>query len=290
MKQGMVLLVGRPNVGKSTFLNNLLQQKVAITSPKPQTTRFPIQAIYEDERGQIMFVDTPGIFGKAEDYLSQKINDRAFEALEKEVDVVIYMVDHTRRRDFEESKVLGMVRKLSVKKKILVVNKIDLTEKSYLAQYRFLEEEVDDVFAISALLRKHYEPLLEAIFQSLPEVPNDQKYETDSPYPVQNIDSNIFISELIREKIFLHTGKEVPYSATVVVDEILERENGVMYIKARIVTVHDRYKKMLIGKGGEKIRDLGRLARKEIELAINKKVYLDLTVETDPHWQETFYG
>jgi GTP-binding protein Era len=290
MKQGMVLLVGRPNVGKSTFLNNLLQQKVAITSPKPQTTRFPIQAIYEDERGQIMFVDTPGIFGKAEDYLSQKINDRTFEALKKEVDVVIYMVDHTRRRDFEESKVLGIVRKLSVKKKILVVNKIDLTEKSYLAQYRFLEEEVDDVFAISALLRKHYEPLLEAIFQALPEVSNDQKYKTDSPYPVQNIDSNIFISELIREKIFLHTGKEVPYSATVVVDEIVERKNGVMYIKARIVTVHDRYKKMLIGKGGEKIRDLGRLARKEIELAINKKVYLDLTVETDPHWQETFYG
>ena len=94
----------------------------------------------------------------------------------------------------------------------------------------------------------------------------------------------------MREKIFLHTGKEVPYSTTVVVDELTERPNGVTYIKARVLTTADRYKKMLIGKGGEKIKDLGRLARKEIELAINKKVYLDLTVETDPHWQETLYS
>ncbi|MFW5703596.1 MAG: GTPase Era [Patescibacteria group bacterium] len=290
MKQGTVLLVGRPNVGKSTFLNNLIGHKVAITSPKPQTTRFPIQAVYEDDRGQIMFIDTPGIFGKAEDNLSKKINDRAIDVLEKEVDVVLYMVDHTRRRDFEEGRVLGLVRKLNVTKKILVVNKIDLQDKSYLAQYRFLEEEVDEVYAISALLRKHIDPLMEGIFEALPEVADDApSYKEDTPHALQNIDSHIFVAELIREKIFLHTGKEVPYSATVRVDEIIERENGTMYIQARILTVHDRYKKMLIGKGGEKVKDLGRLARKEIELAINKKVYLDLTVETDPHWQETLY-
>lgn len=310
MKQGTVLLIGRPNVGKSTFLNNLLGQKVAITSPKPQTTRFPVQAVYHDERGDLLFIDTPGIFGKAEDYLSKQINEKTFTSLNREVDIVLYMVDHTRRRDFEEGKVLGIVRKLNPKKKFLVVNKIDLQDKTYLPQYRFLEEEVDDVFPLSALHRKHYDPLLTAIFEAIPDtLPEPETEEEEDPkkrrynpfkemsrdpndpmaaFPLQNLDSNIFVAELIREKIFLHTGKEVPYSASVVVDEIMERENGIMYIQARILTTADRYKKMLIGKGGEKIKDLGRLARKEIELAINKKVYLDLKVETDPHWQERY--
>jgi GTP-binding protein Era len=102
MKQGKILLIGRPNVGKSTFLNNLIGTKVAITSPKPQTTRFPIKALYENERGSIIFVDTPGIFGKANDNLSKKINQHTLSVLNEEVDIVLYMVDHTRRRDFEE--------------------------------------------------------------------------------------------------------------------------------------------------------------------------------------------
>jgi GTP-binding protein Era len=291
MKYGTVLLIGRPNVGKSTFLNNLLGHKVAITSPKPQTTRFPIQAIYEDERGELMFIDTPGIFGRAEDFLSKQINEKTLNELGMDVDVVLYMVDHTRRRDFEESKVLGIVRKLKAPKKILVVNKIDMNEKSYAAQYRFLEDEVDEVHLISALEGKHVKPLLDAIFESMPERAADYvPPEREVDHAIQNIDSRIFIGELVREKIFLHTGKEVPYTTTVIVDEIADRPNGVKYIKARILTTHDRYKKMIIGKGGEKIKDLGRLARKEIELAINTKVFLDLTVETDPHWQETFYG
>src|SRR3990172_676552 len=99
MKEGKVLLIGRPNVGKSTFLNNLIGQKVAITSPKPQTTRFPIKALYEDERGKIIFVDTPGIFGKAKDFLSRKINQKTLEVINEQVDLVIYMIDHTRRKD-----------------------------------------------------------------------------------------------------------------------------------------------------------------------------------------------
>lgn len=299
MKYGTVLLIGRPNVGKSTFLNNLIGQKVAITSPKPQTTRFPIQAVYQTEDGQIEFIDTPGVFGRAQDQLSKKINERTYEALGKEVDVVLYMIDHTRRRDYEESKVLGMVRKLTDQgiPTYLVINKIDLQEKTYANQYRFLEEEVDGVFAISALEGKHFGPLIDTVLTHMHEpsqiADSSDRARTSDPdpvYPIQNIDSMLFVSELIREKIFLHTGKEVPYSATVMIDEITERENGTMYIKARIVTTADRYKKMLIGKGGEKIKDLGRLARKEIELAINKNVYLDLTVETDPHWQESYFG
>src|SRR3989344_1832660 len=211
MKSGTVLLIGRPNVGKSTFVNNLIGQKVAITSPKPQTTRFPIQAFYEDERGQIIFVDTPGVFDKTKDMLAKKINLQTEHALKETVDVVLYMVDHTRRRDFEEAKVLGMVRKMN-KPTLLIVNKTDLQEKTYLPQYEFLKDEFPEMFKISAL----------------------------------NIDSKTFLSELIREKIFLKTGEEIPYSASVVIDEVTERENKVAYIKARILTTKNRYKKMLL--------------------------------------------
>lgn len=288
MKYGTVLIIGRPNVGKSTFVNNVIGQKVSITSPKPQTTRFPIQGIYEDTRGKIIFIDTPGIFGKAEDTLSRKINQTTTEAINNDVDVVIYMVDTTRRRDFEEGKVLGLVRKLTKPYKILVLNKVDIKNHKYVPQYTFLDEEVEEVHAISALTQQHVKPLLESIFDHLPQQENPAVLQ-DSVYPVLNIDSNLFIAELIREKVFLHTGREVPYTTTVIVEDISEKENGVMYIKANLITTKDRYKKMLIGTQGQKIRELGRIARKEIELAINKQVYLDMTVTTDPHWQNVYY-
>ena len=287
MKTGKVLLLGRPNVGKSTFVNNLIGQKVAITSHKPQTTRFPIKAVYEEPRGKIIFVDTPGIFGKTEDYLSRKINEQTLKVIHEEVDLVLYIVDHTRKRDFEEGKVLGLVRKIN-KPKILVINKIDLQEKSYLPQYKFLEEEFKEVFQISALHKTHCKPLVDKIFEFIPE-----REETEIPenltYPILNLDAKIFISELIREKIYLMMGEEIPYTTTVIVDQIIERDEKLTYIKARILTINTRYKKMLIGEGGRKIKEIGSYARKEIALAINKKVYLDLTVEVDPHWQETYF-
>jgi GTP-binding protein Era len=287
MKQGKVLLIGRPNVGKSTFLNNLIGQKVAITSPKPQTTRFPIWALFEEERGQIIFVDTPGIFGKAEDFLSKKINENTLKIINEEVDVIVYMVDQTRKKDFEEAKVLGIVRKLK-KPKILVVNKIDSAEKSYLPQYKFLEEEFKDFFYISGLNKTHVKPLLDKIFEYLPEIDDKEKYKTPV-FAGLNLNSRIFIAELIREKVFLMMGEEIPYTVTTIVDEIAERKNNITYIKARILTTNDRYKKMLIGASGRKIKEIGSFARKEIALAINRKVYLDLKVETDPHWMEVYF-
>jgi len=286
---GKVLLVGRANVGKSTFVNNVIGQKVAITSPKPQTTRFSIRALYEEERGKIIFVDTPGIVGKAKDFLSKRINEKTLQILNEQVDLVIYMVDQTRKRDFEESKVLGIVRKIN-KPKILVINKIDDPGKSFLPQYRFLEEEFKDVFQISAVNGMHIKPLLDKIFEYLPEKNIDsEKLPPDLVYPIINLDSKIFISELIREKIFLMMGEEIPYTTTVMADQILERKNGITYIKARILTTNDRYKGMLIGKEGRKIKEIGSYARKEISLAINKKVFLDLTIEVDAHWQEMYY-
>lgn len=307
VKTGKVLLVGRPNVGKSTFLNNLIGQKVAITSPKPQTTRFPIKALYEDERGKIVFVDTPGIFSprghsvSGQGNLSKKINSLTFQAISEEFDVVLYMIDHTRRRDFEEAKVFGIVRKLN-KPKILVINKIDSPKKTYLPQYKFLEQEIKDVFQISSLEKQHIKPLLDRIFELLPETltaavrvgygdgKNAEDEKNQSGYPLLNIDSKLFIAELIREKIFLMMGEEIPYSTTVIVEQISERNNKLTYIKAKILTTEDRYKRMLIGAGGRKIKEIGAYARKEIALAISKKVFLDLTVQTDPHWQEVYYS
>lgn len=288
LKAGTVLLIGRPNVGKSTFVNNLIGQKVAITSPKPQTTRFPIHALLEEERGTIEFVDTPGIFDRVRDTLSKRINQQTLSAAEEFVDVVIYMVDHTRRRDFEESKVLGIVRKIN-KPKILVINKVDMDEKTYLPQYEFLRDEFQYVYKISAINRTHVTPLLDKIFELLPERSPEQIQHSPSGHPLLNMDSKTFIAELIREKIFLQMGEEIPYTVMCVVDEIEDRDNGMKYIKARILTTADRYRRMIIGSGGRKIKEMGSMARKEIELAINKKVFLDLRVEVDPHWQELMF-
>lgn len=205
------------------------------------------------------------------------------------VDVLIYMVDHTRRRDFEESKVLGIVRKIE-KPKVLAINKIDLQEKTFLPQYEFLRDEFENVFQISALKRKHLKPLMDKVFELLPEIDDKEKKDIDkSIHPLRNMDSKTFISELIREKVYLMMGEEIPYTTTAVVDEIVERKNGTTYIKARILTINDRYRSMLIGSGGRKIKEIGSYARKEIALATAKKIYLDLTVETDPHWQEVLY-
>ncbi len=282
MKSGVVALIGRPNVGKSTLLNHILGHKVSITSPKPQTTRFSIQAVYEEERGQILFVDTPGIFGKIHDPLGKRINMRAEESLDEGVDVIVYMVDHTREKDFEENKVLGIVRK-SKAPKILVINKIDVREPTHIVQYKFMEEEFDAVVSISALEHKNIPTLLDAIFSFLPEGKPVVDMSTMTQ-PGLNIDSKIFIAEIIREKAFLFLRREVPYTLTSIVDLVQERTNGTLYIKARILTSADRYKAMIVGKSGSMIKEISMAARKELETASSKKVFLELTVETDPHW------
>jgi GTP-binding protein Era len=283
-KSGTVTLIGRPNTGKSTLVNAILKQKVAITSPKPQTTRFPMSAVYEDDRGQIVFVDTPGIFGKVEDLLAKQINRRAEDAIRQDVDLVLYMIDHTRHRDFEENKTLGIVRKLRAPK-ILVVNKIDITQPSYEVQYRFMEDEFDTIVKISALKGTNLPILLDAIFRNLPE--REPLIDTAAlVQPGLNLTSNTFIAELIREKAYLNLRREVPYTITVVVDVIEEKDDGLLFVKARILTSADRYKAMIIGKGGAMIREISMAARKELEVASNRKVFLELIVETDPHWMD----
>jgi GTP-binding protein Era len=284
MKSGVVALIGRPNVGKSTLLNTLLGHKVSITSPKPQTTRFSIQAVYEDTRGQIIFVDTPGIFGRTPDTLSKRINARTEGSLHRGVDVVVYMVDHTRERDTEENKALGIVRKFEGPK-ILVINKTDIHTPTHIVQYKFLEDEFTTVIMISALAHKNTNMLLKTLFDLLPEG-KELVDRSTLAQPALNLDSKLFISEIIREKAFLFLRDEVPYTLAAAVDEVVERDNGTVYIKAKIITSADRYKVMIIGKGGVMIKEIGQAARKELETATSKKIYLELTVVTDPHWME----
>ena len=283
-KSGIVALIGRPNVGKSTLLNAILKHKVSITSPKPQTTRFNIQAVYEDERGQIIFVDTPGIFARVDDPLAKKINLKAEETLDQGVDLVLYIVDHTRERDVEENKTLGIVRKAKAPK-ILVINKADVKQPTHIVQYKFLEDEFDTIVHVSALSSNNVSTLLDTIFEYLSEK-EPMVDRAALAQPALNLDSKTFIAEIIREKAFLFLRREVPYTLTSVVDTLIERDNGSLYIKARIITSADRYKSMIIGKNGAMIKEISMAARKELETATSKKVFVELTVETDPHWME----
>lgn len=280
-RSAIILLLGRPNVGKSTFINNLLGTKVSITSPKSQTTRFSIKALYEDERGQLLFIDTPGIFKKAEDKLSKSINKRAMHSIESDFDVALYMIDHTRHRDFEEGKVLGIVRKIN-KPVILVINKTDIKEPSYLSEYRFLEDEIKEIYQISGLNRTHVNSLLASLFEKAKR-PYPLVEVDKFAYPALNLNSKLFIEELIREKVYLFTREEVPYKTSVRVNEIVERKNKTLYVKAEILTLDKRYKKMLIGKEGKMVKEIGMAARKELELSRGKKVFLDLKVNVDYH-------
>lgn len=276
MKTGIVALIGRPNVGKSTLVNNLIGQKVAITSPKPQTTQFPLYAVFESEDGQIIFVDTPGIFAKAP---NKQVNMEAERVLKEEIDVILYIVDHTRKRGIEENRVLGILRKVD-KPKILVINKVDKREPSYIEDYKFLEDEFDTVIEVSAIKNKNLSVLVAAILEKLPEG-EKQVVREDMPVPAMNLDSKLYIAENIREKAFLVLRDEVPYSIRVAVDETIERKNGMFYIKARIITNAPRYKKMIIGKNGARIKIIGSMARKELEVATGQKIYLDLSVEVE---------
>ncbi len=281
MKSGRVAVVGRPNAGKSTLINNLVGQKISIVTDRPQTTRKVVQAIYWDERGQIIFSDTPGIFAKIKGPVSKKINPQAGKQMQI-ADLILYLVDHTRHRGDEENRVLGLVRQADIPK-ILAINKIDIKKPDYTYQYKFLEDEFDQWLEISALKKLNLNILMDKVFEYLPEgkpLFNPENYQA---FPAINITPEDFVSEIIREKAFMVLYHEVPYRLGVNVNQIEERDN-IYYIKAEIVTTNEDHKPIIIGKKGKTIKEIGTLARKEFELITNKKVYLDLNVTVNPHW------
>lgn len=281
MKSGFVVLVGRSNVGKSTLMNALVGTKIAITSPKPQTTRFPIHGIVHDERGQIVFVDTPGIFERVVDTVTKTLNERARESV-RDIDVIVYVADPTRAIGNEEHIVLRLIEPID-KPKILAINKIDEKDLPYLEEYRALASRFAATVEISGLRQKNLKQLTDAVFSFLP--------EGEPVYPefqASNLEHHLWLAELIREKVFIQMGSEIPYSVGVEIEDIDERktkgDGEMLYIKANILTTSTRYKKMLIGSGGHKIKEIGSVARKELEAILNRRVYLELEVVVDEDW------
>jgi GTP-binding protein Era len=279
-KSGLITLVGRSNVGKSTLLNTLVGTKIAAVTDKPQTTRNVIHGVLNHPEGQAVFVDTPGIFKERHNHLSSQLTESVYEAL-KGIDLVVYVADPTKPIGPEERAVLGIVRKLTIPK-IMVINKSDLqtSEKEFLEDYEALGEDFQAVFHLSALRNRHIQPLIDKVFELLPV--GEPLYPEDQ---ITNVDKNFWISEIIREKIFLALRKEVPYTTHVEIESIEEKPD-VYVIKAIVYTYDRKYKEMIIGKGGRAIKEIGIAARKELEAAINKKVFLELEVETDKHWME----
>lgn len=296
MKAGLVALIGRSNVGKSTLLNTLVGTKIAATSFRAQMTRDIIHGVMNKPEspgvagGQAVFIDTPGVFKDRKSLLSAKLTNKVKKITNNEsVDMIVYVVDPTREIGDEELATYGMIRHLAVPK-ILVINKCDLPEKErrYQTSYERWSKDFNATFLLSAIKNRHVEPLRQKIMELLPE--GEPMYPADQ---WTNIDSNFWIAEIIREKVFSVFEQEIPYTITVIVDEIEEKNSehtlnkpAITIIKARVLTNNERYKKIIIGKGGHKIKEIGQMARRELETALNKKVYLELEVEIDKHWVE----
>lgn len=277
-KSGFVAIIGRSNVGKSTLLNSLVGSKIAITTPKPQTTRRPVQGVITNDRGQAVVVDTPGFMQKAHDPLTQKLTGWIKDAL-RDIDAVVYVADPTRPIGDEEKAALRLVEHVE-KPKLLVINKMDDHDaKRNVDFYRDLAKKFDAYVEISALTGKNTDLVTRWIFDNL--------VEGEAHYPefqLTNMSNEEWLAELIREKLFLRLRQEVPYSTHVEVEEIAERENGMVYVKAVVYTSAERYKPMIIGAGAHGIREIGQSTRRELEAVTNRKYFLDLTVEVDQHW------
>ncbi|MBQ8293271.1 MAG: GTPase Era [Bacilli bacterium] len=282
-KSGFVGIIGRPNVGKSTFLNKVMSQKLAIVTAKAQTTRNKIQGIYTTDNEQIIFVDTPGIH-KANHELGKVMNQTAYDSIDG-MDVILYFVDARYPISDTDAEVLNSLKKQKVPV-ILVLNKVDLVQDE-----EKLKENIDtfkNCFAfaggitISAEYGYSVDKLLEMIIERLEYGP--MYYPEDQ---ILDQPERFVVAEIIREKILLKTNEEVPHSVAVVIESFKEsRKNaGLIEINAVIVVERPSQKKIIIGSGGSKIKDIGKAARLDIAKFLGNKVYLELFVKVIPNWR-----
>ena len=280
MKSGFIGLVGRPNVGKSTLLNSIIGRKVAITSNKPQTTRNNIQGIYTDEDYQMVFVDTPGIH-KPKHKLGKVLNKQAFFSI-NDVDIILFLVDITEKLGPGDKFIIDMFKNIN-KPVILILNKIDKLPKEEILlkidEYKDLYN-FDEIVPVSALKKENVSHLVDVLKKYLPDT---IKYFDNNI--ITNVDVTFMISEYIREKVLELTDEEVPHSTTCIIENI-EEDNNVITINASIIVDRDNLKKIIIGKNGSMIKEIGIRARKDIEELLNKKVYLDLFVKVIPKWRD----
>lgn len=281
MKSGFVSFIGRPNVGKSTLLNNILGKRVAITSDKPQTTRNLVQGIYNEKDIQIVFVDTPGIH-KPKNKLGKVLNKQAYFTI-NDVDIVIMVVDITEKIGTGDEFVIDILKNIKDKPVFLVINKIDRVPREEILkkidEYQNLFE-FTEIIPVSARKKDNIDRLIEVIKKYLPD--NIMYYDEDT---FTNNSDDFIIAEFIREKVLDLTAEEVPHSVTCVIDDISE-ENNTLYINASIVVDRENLKKIIIGKNGNMIKEIGTRARKDIEEYFNKKVYLDLFVKVVDKWRD----
>ncbi len=280
---GFVAIVGKPNVGKSTLLNNLLGVKVAPISPRPQTTRKQVRGILTEKDRQAIFVDTPGLH-KPEDALGDYINDQVYEAL-SDVNLILWLVDLRHPPTEEDDLVARALKPLLGKVPIyLVGNKKDAAKypEKALEAYKELLPGVEEVRMISAMDPHDVAELRSEILARLPEGPFF--YPPDFARSDQPLEE--WIAEIIREEAMKRLFEEVPYSVAVKVEEVAERENGMLYVRAVIYVEREAHKPIVIGKGGRKLKEIGQAARKQLEALLGRKVFLDLEVKVYPKWRK----
>ena len=279
-KSGFVAVVGRPNVGKSTLINALIDDKIVIVSDKAQTTRNRIVCVYTDEKKQIVFMDTPGIH-KPKHKLGEFMVDQAVDSL-REVEAVLFVVAANEKRGPGDNFVIEQLRKVTVPV-FLLVNKIDTMEKqdlleaivSYENSYPF-----EAVVPISAKEKDNIEEVVNLLEKHLPEGP---KYFPDDMITDQP--ERLIISDIVREKILLQTHDEIPHAIAVDVDEMKTREDGTTYVRATIYVERDSQKGIIIGKQGAMLKTIGRQARGDVERLLATKVFLDLWVKVKKDWR-----
>lgn len=280
MRAGFVSFVGRPNVGKSTLINQIIGTKIAITSDKPGTTRNIIQGIYNNEDTQIVFVDTPGIH-KPTNKLGQMLNKGAYYSID-DVDVICLLIDAKAGLGKGDKYIIERLKNIN-KPVILVINKIDGLSKDEIFlkinEYKDLYD-FQEIVPISALKNKNIDELIKVIKDYLPD---SIKYFEDNT--ITNRSIQFMIAEIVREKILWLTKEEVPHSVTCVLEKIV-KDKDKNIINIAIIVDRDALKKIIIGKGGSMIKKIGTMARKDLEKILGTKVYLELYVKTIEKWRE----
>ena len=279
---GFVAIVGRPNVGKSTFLNYVVGQKVAIMSNVPQTTRNKIQGIYTNDHEQIVFIDTPGIH-KAHNKLGDFMVQSAMSSL-KEVDAIMFMVNADEPRGAGDNFIIERLKKVSNRPVYLVINKIDLVHPDELLPImESYKDAMDwaDVFPISALQGNNINELISTLGKNMPVGP---KYYPDDQ--VTDHPERFIVSELIREKVLQLTRQEVPHSVAVVIDSMKTKQEGLVNIDATIIVDRPSQKGIIIGKGGKMLKEIGSRARADIEHLLGSRVYLEIWVKVSEGWRD----
>lgn len=280
-KSGFVAIVGRPNVGKSTFLNRVIGQKIAIMSNTAQTTRNKIQGIYTTDEAQIVFIDTPGVHkpkSKLGDYMVQS----AMSAL-NEVDAVLFMVNAAEKRGAGDNFIIDRLK--NVKAPVyLLINKIDQVKPDDLLPVMEQYQTAlpwKAVYPISALEGNNVDELLTGLVEQMPNGP--QYYPADQ---VTDHPERFVVSELIREKIFMLTREEVPHSVAVEIESMKQKDEDHVHIEATVIVERPTQKGIMIGKGGSMLKKIGTLARQDIEHLLGSKVYLQLWVKVQPNWRD----